>query len=121
MKKCLAAAVTLVAILSSTVSVFAASYSHSFKTTGALWWKSKKESASVSGVLIGEHGTIGVEVWDDKYLLDSNVVSYQRDKSTQSTSISASVSDSDATKGFYVIAHYDFVGNLDIGKYGWDY
>ena len=121
MKKSLAAAVAVVAVLTSTVSVFAASSSHSFKTTGMLWWKSKKETASVSGVLVGEHGSIGVEVWDSTYNLGSKVVNYQRDKSTQSTSVSASVSDSDATRGFYAIIHYDFVGNADIAKSGWDY
>ncbi len=121
MKKRLIAAATLLAVLSSSVTVFAASSSHSFESTGMLWWKTKKESVSVSGVLVGEHGTIGAEVWDSTYNLDSEVKNYQRDKTTQATSISVSASDSDATRGYYLILHYDYVGNVAIGQYGWDY
>ncbi|MBO4747396.1 MAG: hypothetical protein IKX04_07550 [Clostridiales bacterium] len=121
MKKSLAAAVAVVAVLTSTVSVFAASYDHKFETTGALWWKSKRETASVSGVLVGEHGSIGVEVWDSTYNLGSKVVNYQRDKLSQSGSISASVSNSSAKKGYYAIIHYNDQGNAEIAKKGWDY
>lgn len=119
MKKSIVAVAALTTILTCSLSVYAKA-THEFTSTGALWWKSHKETCTLSELLVGDSGQVCVEVWDNRYNLDYQIRKFERFMSTEFTSVTAKVSDKSAKKGFYAYTLYRD-GYLYDGDHGWDY
>lgn len=119
MKKSIVAVAALATVFTCSLSVYATA-THKFTSTGALWWKSHKESCTVSELLILDYGQVCVEVWDNNYNLDYKILKYERFMSSEFTSVSVSVSNKNAKKGFYAYTQYRD-GYFYDGDHGWDY
>jgi len=112
MKKLLAILTLASVVCVSSAAVLAGhSASHSYSK------KNHKETVTISGLELNNEAMISVEVWDSKYNLAWNTVKKQKGRG-YSSSLTASVKNKKATRGYYAYYSKDWLGNLGVWSKG---